>query len=559
MGMDKNGQQTGISTSVYTKLTAFVARSGYGSTVITNSTLVMDATGTGTLRYNVIFNASFTGQMMQIVKNGTTIVDGPVAANAIRTSGTISVNTGDTLEIQALANNTGAFATVNSGNTTFLEYNQLTSTQPVSGSTTDTWARSGTLALNAVVGATTTESWGRSGSLSVTAHADGTRTNNWGITGGIYKGAFLDVDTDRPVNWGVSGNILLVPKVSAPPSAFSFADVAVSVHTADGRSIGDFTCDTIASYKWGREDSEVSTAEIGVMTQGNPDLCEELRQWVHWITVWHDDIAVWTGPIQGITLSRATTTISARDSSTFMYRTRVPITRTFTDTAPARIADTVWQAMNRLHGIRATPFVIPGVVNDTFTVAAVSDTKMLNSFMDDLVKVGLHWTVVAGRPILGVFPADPVAELAQCDFMVELQRRRDGTQTFNDVRVQGTNFSATATAPLGGLHLQTIVSMDDLSGAANIQRAALNQANKLAVLRDELVVPASASLHPQAPITLDDLMPGKAFIVHSDTISQVMRLDQVDVSGGSDSFDIQVTLVALTSTGSATLTGGATV
>src|SRR5690606_17959169 len=151
----------------------------------------------------------------------------------------------------------------------------------------------------------------------------------------------------------------------------------------------------------------------------------------------------------------------------------------------------------------------------------------------------------------------PIAELYECDFLVELERRRDGTQTFNDVRVQGQNWAQNAVVDLAGLRLQTIVSLDDMFGASNIQRATQQYARESATLRDELVVPPNASLHPQAPVTLDDLVPGKVFTVHTDTISQLMRLDAVTVSGSPETFDVQVTLVALENTGEiATLTGG---
>src|SRR5690606_9992224 len=115
----------------------------------------------------------------------------------------------------------------------------------------------------------------------------------------------------------------------------------------------------------------------------------------------------------------------------------------------------------------------------------------------------------------------------------------------NDVRLQGQNWAQTAIADLAGLRLQTLVSLNDLRGAANIQRAAQRRARDLARLRDELVVPANASLHPQAPVTLDDLVPGKVWAVHTERVSQLMRLDKVEVSGSAEAFDVQVTLVAL--------------
>jgi hypothetical protein len=544
MGMDKSGTQT-LPAGTWTKLVTFTVRSGYPSTTITNSTLVMDTTGSGSVRYRGAFAAALGTQQFRVVKNGTTVLGTANAATTTTIAG-VSIVPGDTLELQGFASSAGGFSDVSAGAAnTFLEYNQTTSTQNVAGTTSEVWGRSGTLAVQEVIAGTVTETWGRAGTLSVTMQANGTRTNNWGISGGIYKGAFLDVDGAHTTSWGISGGIVVVPKSSPLPSAFSFADVSVSVHTVDGRAVGDFPCKIVTGYRWSREAIEVSGCSIDVATQAAPELIEELRQWVHWITVWHDDLPVWTGPIQSIRITRTITSIAARDPATFMWRTRVPITRTFTDTAPARIADTLWRSMNELHGMRATPTVLPSLSEDTFTVTAVSDVRMLHQLMDDLVKVGLVWTVIAGRPVLGRFPRDPVVELQECDFLVELERRRDGTQTFNDVRVQGQNWAQTATVELAGLHLQNIIALDDMFGASNIQRAAARSARESATLRDELVIPGGASLHPQAPVTMNDLIPGKVYIVHYEAISQLMRLDQVTVTGSPDTFDVQISLVAL--------------
>lgn len=556
MGMDKSGTQS-LPTATWTKLTSFVVRSGYPSTVITSSALVMNITGVGDIRFRGQFSSSFGTQQFRVVKNGVTVLGSPANTGVTTTISAQSVVPGDTLELQGFSDS-GFAQTVSAGAAaTFLEFNQTSQNQTIGGSQTVSWDRTAALALGGPVDAASTIGWNRSAAVGLGGPIEAASDIGWNRTADLYKGIHYDIDAASNIGWAATADLLHIPKIVSPPSAFTFADVSASIHTVDGRMVGDFPCNIVQGYQWSRESTEVSTCSMDILTQGAPELIEELRQWVHWITVWHDDMPVWTGPIQTIRITRTVTSISARDSSTFMWRTRVPITRTFTDTAPARIADTLWRSMNQLHGMRATPTVLPGVVDDTFTVAAVSDSRMLHQFMDELVKVGLIWTVVAGRPVLGRFPRDPVAELYECDFLVELERRRDGTQTFNDVRVQGQNWAQTAVVELAGLRLQTIVSLDDMFGASNIQRATQQYARDSATLRDELVVPGNASLHPQAPVTMDDLIPGKVFAVHYESISQLMRLDQMSVSGSPENFDVQVTLVALEATGEiATLTGG---
>lgn len=545
MGMDKSGTyELPAPLSTWHRVTGWTVRAGFPDTVITSNAMVLDESAVGTVEFRGAFSLTSGTQQFRAVLNGSTVI-ATVNSGVTSTTTGVAVTAGDTLELQGYASSSVG-DTVSSTNV----YIQFTQTSTNYSSASDplavTWARNSAASLGGVADTSAvTVTWGRAAAMSLGGDIEAARPWQWDVTADIYQGIHYDIEATRPWQWGITADMALTPKTLTPPSIFSFADVSVSVHTVDGRQVGDFPCATVANYAWSREDSEVSAAAVTVLTQADPVLVEELRQWVHWVTLWHDDTPVWTGPIQNIRINRQFTTIKAFDPSTFKWRTRVPITRTFTDTAPARIADVLWRAMNDLHGIRATPIVLPGVVDETFTIQAVSDVKMLHQLFDELVRVGLHWTVIAGRPVLGMFDRQPVAELYECDFTTELERVRDGSGTYNDVRLQGQNWAQTAIVELAGLHLQTLISMDDLKGAANIQRAAQRNAQESARIRDELVIPANASLHPQAPVTLDDLVPGKVWAVHTDQVSQLMRLDKVDVSGSPEAFDVQVTLVAL--------------
>lgn len=560
MGMDKSGNFDLGVANTWVKVAGFVVRAGYPGTNLVNDALVMNEGATGTIRAQGRFSLTSGTQQFRVVRNGVDVVAGPANTQVLMTQPGVAVSTGDTLELQAFASST-TFDTVSGGSTnTFLEFNQTTTNYNIDAApATTTWNRTATVAVGAAAAAAPVEvGWNRTASMSRGGDIGATRDIGWDIDADLYQGEHYTAESEATIGWTVEAGLTLTPKVSTPPSVFSFADVAVSVHTWDGRAVGDFPCQSISAFNWGREDTEVSGCELTIQTAAEPILLEELRQWYHWITVWHDQEPVWRGPIQRIRLGRTASTITARDPSTLMWRTRVPITRTFVDTSPSRIADVLWRAMYDHHGISGTPVMLPDVSDDTFTIAAAADSKMLYQLMDELVQVGLHWTVVAGRPVLGTFPRVPVVALQECDFLVELERVRDGTQLFNDIRVQGQNWAQNAIVDVGGLRLQNIVSLDDLRGAANVERAAEQRAREDAQLRDELVVPAQASLHPQAPVSLDDLVPGKVFAVHTETVVQLMRLDQVHVSGTAEAFDVQVSLVALNEPedGSAVLTGG---
>jgi hypothetical protein len=548
MGMDKSGNTAITGSSTWTKVTVFTVRSGYPATVITNNALVVDVAGDYSITWRGSFVFDSGTQNFRVMLNGVTVLGTAVAANTIGTVASQTLAVGDTIELWAQTSAfSGTGTQVEGGAANTYVYITALST-PHTGQVTQTvgWNFTLVAAVNAQIAASLNLGWAISAGAQVNMPVEADPPGiGWAIEADAYQGIHYDAAVTQTIGWTVQAEAQLIPKVQPLPSVFAETDLAVSVHTVDGRAVGDFPCNLILNYSFGRESLEVSTAEIQVATQGDPDLIEELRQWVHWITLWLGDTPVWTGPIWHIRISRALTTIKARDPAIFMWRTRVPISRTFSDTVPARIANVMWTRMMELHNVRATPLVLPDLSDDTFTVTAQANTRMMHQFMDELVKVGLHWTVVSGRPVLGQFPRSPVAELQECDFLVEIERQRDGSQTFNDLRVQGQNWAATAIADLAGLHLQGMVSLDDMFGASNIERAAEQQARETARLRDDLVVPANASLHPQAPVTMDDLTPGKVFALYTSTASQLMRLDQLQVTGSQTAFDVQVTLVAL--------------
>lgn len=552
MGMTKSTSQNIPSGGAWVKLTGFTVRAGYPGTILTNDTLVMDGSGVGDLRWQgsaAAIDASY--QSVRVVKNGTTVVAGPTGVNVIGTATGITVEAGDTLELQAA--NTYFTARPSSG--AFLEFNQTTQDHPAGAGPNIGWFTSSTVNLErAAQPESTVVGWNVEAGIGKQAEAAASRSIGWSTQAELYVGQKYDAAANPTIGWAVSADIEVLRK--AQPPEVLWEDTAVSLHTADGRVLGTLLCDAMEGLVWGRERREVSGCEIVALTQADPELIEDLRPWVHWVTVWHGQAPVWSGPIQSATIGRTRTRIVAKDPATFMWRTRVPITYQWADTDPTRIAESVLGYMNELHGLTAAPIVLPAVT-EAFTYSATSDSRMLHQMFDDLIKLGLEWTVVAGRFILGKFPPAPVASLAECDFLVEIERLRDGTATFNDVRVQGQNWAQTAVAPLAGLRLQTLVSLDDVFGVSNIQKAARLYAEETSAIRDVLVLPSSASLHPEADISLDDLIPGKNLLVQAQGVASVMVVDQVSVSVSPSSFDTQVTLVAVQDRGEvAELVGG---
>lgn len=328
--------------------------------------------------------------------------------------------------------------------------------------------------------------------------------------------------------------------MTAPDGA---VDLAIGVRTVDGRPVGQIPCDETTSAVWSRERSEVSRAEIITADVDAGDLVP----WLHWIDIWEAGQPVWSGPIlePSTELQTGVTRIEARDPSALLWYTRVPTTRRWSQLDPAPIAADLWQEMHELHRINVEPQVLASV-GERFDFAVTADSRMLHQVLDELVRIGLDWTVVAGRPILGTPPTTAViAELAECDFMVGLRRVRSGKRTASDVRVQGRNWAHTERVDMAGLRLQALVSLDDLFGVNNITAAARQYLAEVGAIRDVLEVPSGASLHPDAPVTVDDLIPGRVLTVHAADLATQMRIKTVEVNWSGTSRDVRVTLDSL--------------
>lgn len=316
---------------------------------------------------------------------------------------------------------------------------------------------------------------------------------------------------------------------------------ALTIHTVDGRPITALPDTTILSSSWTRERSEVSTCEVTANTLD----ATGVTPWYHWVTAWDGDHPVWTGPIQRAQEGIRTTQITARDVSTFMWRTRMDTTRTWTGIDTAAAAREVWAAMLELHRVDVEPIVHRSLAGTLFDLETDS-ASMVNDFMDDLTGLGLAWTVVAGRPILGTPHDDtPRADLHESDIAAEIEVIRDGTNTYNDVYVRGQDAGAYATTPMGDLRLQATVSMDNLRGAPNIQHAAREYLAQVAGVRETLLIPDGASLRLDQPFGLDTLVPGALFTVWARGRSAVMRLTQVKVDRTPTTYDVAVTLTGL--------------
>jgi hypothetical protein len=245
--------------------------------------------------------------------------------------------------------------------------------------------------------------------------------------------------------------------------------------------------------------------------------------------------------VQKATYRRDSTALAAVDVAGLMARTRVPITKAWDATDPALIARELWQAMIDLHGLRATLVVRRDPLADPFDFQTFADERMLDTLMDDLVGLGLTWSVAAGTVLLGPAPRASMASLGEEDFLDgNLALVRDGSRVFTDVLLRAADESTRARVNVAGLNLQTIVDVDSLYGVSNADRAARQYLRYTSRMREAVVLDGSALLSPYAPLDIESLVPSVRVTVSAYGTLALMELQSMEVS--MDSSGVAVTV-----------------
>lgn len=314
-----------------------------------------------------------------------------------------------------------------------------------------------------------------------------------------------------------------------------------SLHTISGVPLHQFSPADLESLTWRRELSEVSTATAVVPTRR----IDTVTPWLHWLSVWDEqgkDLH-WTGPVQTVTYGREATTIEAADVAALMGRTRVPLTKQWEATDPALIAAEMWRAMLEAQRLGGAPIVRRDPLCDPFNFQSQADEQMLDKLMDDLVGLGLCWTVAAGTVLLGPAPRVSIASLGEEDFVDgNLTLVRDGSRTFTDVLVRAADDQTRARVNTGGLNLQTIVDVDSLFGVSNADRAARQYLRYCSTMREAVRLDGNAVIHPAAPVTISALVPSARVIVAAYDVLTAMELQSVEVSADGNDTTVSVGL-----------------
>lgn len=325
----------------------------------------------------------------------------------------------------------------------------------------------------------------------------------------------------------------------------------VMVRAIDGTPIYEFPPDKYTSLQWGRELHQVSQC-----TMRTPPLLDRngeflpIAPWLHWLDVWSTDstpVLYWSGPVQTPLTDQFAGQISAVDVAALLARQRCPLTQAWDAVDPSIPALEVWKTMLDQQGV---PNIVPiqrlNPWGFHYNILLTQDVETLDKTMGELEQMGLFWSVNAGIPLLGPFwledPLQPLAFLDQSHFTQPVQLTRDGTKVFNDVLVRGPDNITRARVPLNGLNLQTIVNVNNMFTLQNTLSAAQQYVLYTGSFRTEISIPQNAVLVPDAPVSIDHLVPTARYSVNVFGVRTRMQLQAMQCNIQEGQAQVSVTL-----------------
>jgi hypothetical protein len=356
-----------------------------------------------------------------------------------------------------------------------------------------------------------------------------------------FPGLFGDAEPRVPniIRRGLSGQQTVVPD-----------DQIVSIHTRKGVQLFQFTPNQYQSLSWTRNLRSVS--RCGLVSPPNQidlDRFPEILPWMHWVSVFDgvDNTVLWTGPIQKTRINRQGLSVECRDAGAYMSRTRNPMTKRWDAADPAVIAAELWESMADQKGLGQHPHIRPDPEGERFDFRSTADATTLEQTFGELVNLGLRWSIVNGVPVFGPMPLDPITTFGEHDFEGDsgIELIIDGSQTYNDVLVRGTANYGRASTELYGERLESIVKIDSVSDVSNVQRAAHEYIRHTSTFRRALTTPNGVTLHPEAPVTIGELIPSARMVITAYDLRQLVELESITVSRTAGKSTVNLTMEAV--------------
>lgn len=312
----------------------------------------------------------------------------------------------------------------------------------------------------------------------------------------------------------------------------------------------------VSALTWTRVVDDTSEAQIVVPYQG-VECCETLNalnDWCNQIAIWRDGTTlVWQGPITYIDYGRDETVIEARDITAWLFKRLIKTLIDYTaDGLSAQDLSTIAEALVT-HGYGQDD---PGVLAFLTVVASgvtgerkyAENSGYVGDALNELARTGIDYTAIGRRLIIaGELPIATLPTLTDDDFVGALRVIRDGRAASTAATVIGAGVVATSgAAGVCGL-LETLVTEEEILDQASAQAEADSVVMAGNPTPLYVSVPDGAGLSPDAPVGINDLVPGVLVPVTSTqtckTVAAQLRLQRLSVTFGSDGELVGVTLV----------------
>jgi hypothetical protein len=322
----------------------------------------------------------------------------------------------------------------------------------------------------------------------------------------------------------------------------------------------------VSSCRWDRRLDDTSEASVTLAGLGRSQECYDAirnaKPWKHELALARDGQIVWQGPIVEPQSQGTGGSYDARDLSAWWDHRKLRYDRAYTGVDLA----TVFQ---QLAVDAMTPDPTPNVLVATSATGILGTRTyqagqhlLIGPLLRELSDVGVDWTVVGRNVIAGglVVPTTPIVRLNDEHLVAPPGVQLEGLSMANDVTVVGAGGGGTAIAPVFGeaIDADSITEfglLDAVSTNANAldaTSAAAGAASTLAVSREPITVASDVQIDSDAPILIQQLVPGALIDVAWRTsgleVSGTYRLSKVsaDVKSGSETVTITIQPVGAT-------------
>lgn len=308
---------------------------------------------------------------------------------------------------------------------------------------------------------------------------------------------------------------------------------------------------------WSRVLDETSEATITGSTGQDARCCEalnEIKPWRHEIGILRDSVLIWVGPIIQVQTPPGTFQITARDISAWWDHRLIHNSYNFVQ----EDMGTIFQAFS---DDAMAPDPSPGMILNV-TFSGVRATKRVLStqhqiagpVLRDLCNTGIDWTAI-GRTILAgglVVPTQAIGAFTDSHFATPPTPTFSGEQQSNSPTVRGAGGGTSGDRIYAKVDDFRAILQDGLLESVETissitdHNSALQASESQLALRKTVAQVEACELIPEAPFTLDTLIPGALCRLDLQEtcipVSGVFRLKSVQGTVNANSNDT-ITLV----------------